>query len=117
MKAGDEIDDSVGDNAGLRADLDRGLFSGFPLTVSGDEMPRDCDAGNVCEGVELFGLCGVVHGWNKTGFFGKLDESAVGVDLIGELARGPCHRVINNGRVHVVAVFESVSLSFESLER
>ena len=83
-------------------------------------MAGDGDAGNVGEGVELFGLCGVVHGWNKTGFSGKLDESAVGVNLIVcELARCPRRgdRVIHNGRVHVVAVFESVGLSFESLER
>ncbi|REK52618.1 MAG: hypothetical protein DWQ49_12845 [Bacteroidetes bacterium] len=39
-------------------------------------MPAvDGDPWYVCEGVELFGLCGVVHGWNETGFFGKLDES------------------------------------------
>ena len=51
MKAGDEIDNSVGDDARLRANLDRGLLCGFPFTVSGDEMPGDFDAGNVCEGV------------------------------------------------------------------
>ena len=75
METGEEIDDSVRDHTRLRADLDRGLFGGFPFTVSGDEMPGDSDAGNVCEGVELFGLCCVVHGWNETGFSGKLDES------------------------------------------
>ena len=117
MKAGDEIDNSVGDDARLGAELDRGLFGGFPFTVSGDEMPRDCYAGNVGEGVKVFGLFCVVHGWNKIGFSGKLDESAVGVDLVCELARCPGHRVIHNGGVHVVAVFESVCLPFESLER
>ena len=76
--SGDEIDNSVRDDARLRADLNRGFFSGVPFTLSGDEMARDFDAGNICEGVQLFGLCCVVHGWNKTGFSGKLDDSALG---------------------------------------
>ena len=74
METGEEIDDSVGDDARLRADLDRGLLSGVPFALSGDEMPGDFDAGNVCEGVELFCLCCVVPGWNETGFSGKLDD-------------------------------------------
>ena len=37
---------------------------------------------------------------DETGFPGKLDESAVGVDLICELARCPRHRVVHDGRVH-----------------
>ena len=48
----------------------------IPVAVPRDVPPVDGDPWHVGEGVELFGLCGVVHGWNKTGFSGKLDDSA-----------------------------------------
>ena len=105
VKAGQEVNDSRRDHVGS-ADLDRGFFGAVPITVSGDEPPGDFDPRNVCEGVQLFGLCGVVHGWNKNWIFWKVGRSAVGIDLISELARCPRHRVINNCGVHVVAVVD-----------
>ena len=102
---------------GFGCDLDRYPRGAVPVAVSRDVPLVNGQAWYIVEGVELFGADGVVHGWNKTGFSGKLDKSAVGVDLISELVCCPRHRVIHDCGVHVVAVFEAVSLSFESLER
>ena len=112
-----EIHDCIRYCAVIAGNLNRGFLCAVPITMCRYVPPVDGDPWNVCEGVELFGLCGVVHGWNKIGFFGKLDESAIGVDLVCELARCPRHRVIHDGGVHVVAVFESVGFPFESLDR
>lgn len=105
------------DRVVIAGNLNRGFFGVVPITVSRDVPPVDGDPWHVGEGVELFDLCCVVHGWNKIGFSGKLDESAVGIDLAGELVRCPRHRVIHNGGVHVVAVFKSVGFTFKSLKR
>ena len=81
MQAGQEVNDSRRDGVMLGRNLDRGLLCAVPVAVSRDVPPVDGDPWNVCEGVELFGLCGVVHGWNKSGFSGKLDDQRLGAVL------------------------------------
>ena len=68
MQAGQEINDSRRDGVMLGRNLDRGFFGAVPITVSRDVPSVDGDPWHVGEGVELFGLCGVVHGWNKLDF-------------------------------------------------